>query len=267
VVTVAPAWHALTATVVGPKHRSVGRGGQDAAGSRSVEGGHVIAVADGHGSERCYRADRGADLAVQTALEVLSRPNVHADAVPAAIVNAWRAAVSTDVGAHPFGTLAADPDSEEAEPYTAYGTTLLAAVARVDAVLLVQLGDGEMLVAGAGADGARRALPPDPLLAADMTTSLALDDAADHMRVSRLDRARESIDLLVLATDGYANAFADDAAFAQVASDLRRWLVMRDPAWMAGELPGWLEQSAGITGDDASLGLLYRWPLPPPPAS
>jgi hypothetical protein len=87
------------------------------------------------------------------------------------------------------------------------------------------------------------------------------------MRVALLDRARASIDLIVLATDGYANAFADDAAFAQVASDLRRWLVMRDPAWMAGELPGWLEQSAGITGDDASLGLLYRWPLPPPPAS
>lgn len=254
------------ATVVGPKHSVAGRGGQDASGSRAVEGGHVIAVADGHGSERCYRADRGADLAVRVALDALADPGV--DSLAAALVEAWRAAVSADVAQHPFGTLADDPGADEPEPFTAYGTTLLAAAARADGLTVVHLGDGETLVAGVGAEGApRRALAPDPLLAADMTTSLALDDAADHVRVVRFEPSDTSVDLVVLATDGYANAFADDAAFAQVGSDLLRWLGARDPAWVEGELPSWLEHSAGITGDDASLALLYRWPLPPPPAS
>lgn len=272
-MTAEPAWHAATATVVGPKHRDAGRGGQDASGSRAVEGGQVIAVADGHGSERCYRADRGADLAVRVALDVLSGPAGGAarasdGSVATGLVEAWRAAVGADVDTHPFGTLDVDPGADEPEPFTAYGTTLLAAVARADGLLVVHLGDGETLVAGAGISGApRRALAPDPLLAADMTTSLALDDAPDHVRVVRFDPSDASVDLVVLATDGYANAFTDDAAFAQVGSDLLRWLGMRDPAWIAGELPSWLEHSAGITGDDASLGLLYRWPLPPPPAS
>lgn len=261
-------WQGVTASVVGPKHRVAGRDGQDASGSRTTEGGHVIAVADGHGSERCYRADRGADLAVRCALEVMASSPADPAAIPQALVAAWRAAVTADVGTQPFGTLADDPGAVELEPFTAYGTTLIAAVARAEGLLVVHLGDGETLVAGLGADGApRRALAPDPLLAADMTTSLALDDAADHVRVGRFDPADTSVDLLVLATDGYANAFADDAAFAQVGSDLLRWLRMRDPAWVGGELPSWLEHSAGITGDDASLGLLYRWPLPPPPAS
>lgn len=262
-----PTWHAAAASVVGPKHRDAGRGGQDASDSRAIPGGHAVAVADGHGSERCYRADRGADLAVRVALEILAAAE-EAAAIPSTLIEAWRRAVDADVAAFPFGTLELDSGADEPEPYTAYGTTLLAAAARADGLIVVHLGDGETLVAGMGRDGApRRGLAPDPLLAADMTTSLALDDAADHVRISRFEPSDASVDLLVLATDGYANAFADDAAFTQVGSDLLRWLGMRDPAWIEGELPSWLEHSAGITGDDASLALLYRWPLPPPPAS
>jgi serine/threonine protein phosphatase PrpC len=267
-----PSWHAATATVTGPKHRDAGRDGQDASAMRPMAGGHVIAIADGHGSERCYRADRGARLAVTSALAVLLRAaqsgatSLHAavEMIPGELVGAWRDEVMADRDRHPIGAFDHDLPEDDDDSFTAYGTTLLAAMARGDELLIVHLGDGESLLAST--DGTpRRPFIRDPLLAADMTTSLALPDAERHVRTRAFDCSVERIDLVVLATDGYANAFADDAAFDQVGPDLLRGLGARDPGWVAGELPAWLEHSAGVSGDDASLGLLYRWPLPTQP--
>jgi serine/threonine protein phosphatase PrpC len=235
-----------------------------------MAGGHVMAVADGHGSERCFRSARGAELAVASALAVLGRylDLSHAgarptDRVPLArdLVDSWRAAVQRDLEESPIGSLPSDAQMDGDDEFMPYGTTMLAAAASDDIVVVAQLGDGESLLAST-AQGPIRPPLRDPELAADTTTSLALPDAEDRIRIAFVHLSERPVDLVLLASDGYSNAFADDAAFGQVATDLLAWLSQRDPQWVAQELPVWLAQSAAVSGDDASLGLLYRWPVP-----
>ena len=58
----------------------------------------------------------------------------------------------------------------------------------------------------------------------------------------------------MLATDGYANSFADDADFEQVARDLYTAIQQDDPATVADRLPDWLQAtSKGGSGDDISV--------------
>jgi serine/threonine protein phosphatase PrpC len=269
VVTPVGAWQAIAATVVGPSHRRAGRGGEDAVGSHAADGVQAIAVADGHGSPRCYRAARGAELAVAAALEVLGQqpwddgpPAVarQAAGIGAALVNAWRGRVTADLASRPLGSLPDDVEPLDGSTYTPYGTTVVAAAASREALLIVHLGDGASLVVSSPG-GPRRPVPRDPAIAADATTSLALDDAEDYVHVVATDLRDDPTELVVLASDGYSNAFTDDAAFDQVGTDLLRWLGGPDPAIVARDLPSWLDQSAQVTGDDASLALLYR-PIP-----
>ena len=58
----------------------------------------------------------------------------------------------------------------------------------------------------------------------------------------------------MLATDGYANSFADNAAFEQVAKDIYGNIQQDGPATVADLLPGWLrETSEAGSGDDISV--------------
>ena len=59
---------------------------------------------------------------------------------------------------------------------------------------------------------------------------------------------------VMLATDGYANSFADDSDFKQVAKDLYAAIQQDGPPTVAGHLPDWLEAtSKGGSGDDISV--------------
>jgi len=65
--------------------------------------------------------------------------------------------------------------------------------------------------------------------------------------------------LIMAATDGYANSFVNDDAFRKVGSDILA--IMREDSVRAVEenLLEWLDEaSASGSGDDISLGILYR---------
>ena len=140
----------------------------------------------------------------------------------------------------------------------AYGTTLIAALAvGRELVLLLQCGDGDVL-AVAGDGTVDRPLPADERSFGNETASLCLPEAWTEFR-SRLLDAGDLPDLLLLATDGYANSYAGDEAFRDVARDLLV-AVGRDGGEAVGAaLPAWLgETSAGGSGDDITVGLMVR---------
>ena len=67
--------------------------------------------------------------------------------------------------------------------------------------------------------------------------------------------------LILAATDGYANAYRDEASFRQVAGDF--WTLLRDEGEAAVQphLSEWLnEASQQGSGDDISVGLVWRPP-------
>jgi hypothetical protein len=170
--------------------------------------------------------------------------------------------VHADLAAAPIRAEELDgtsPDWADSGPELAYAATLLVAVATPDRLLLVHLGDGDLLVVGP--DGVvGRPLPADPASVAGTTSTLSQPDAVEASRGTVLDLATDPVDLLLMATDGYGNAFADPGWPARVGRDLHDQLRDDGPPQVRGRLGGWVADAASVGGDDATLALLVRAP-------
>ncbi len=265
----------LTASVTGAAHLRAGRPNQDAAGCWCGEDGSVVlAVADGHGGDAYFRSDRGARFAVEEAVGACR--DLDARLAPMAIRDGVRHGrlgqeLAREIVRRWQRRVEEDRDDEEADPEVRprrrpaptgstrpYGTTLIVALAvGADLVLLLQCGDGDVLaVAGDGA--VDRPLPSDERSFGNETASLCLPEAWTEFR-SRLLDADELPAMLLLATDGYANSYADDDAFRPVARDLFLAVTEDGEEAVGAALPAWLaETSEGGSGDDITAGLLVR---------
>ncbi|WP_168218346.1 PP2C family serine/threonine-protein phosphatase [Nocardioides eburneiflavus] len=257
------AWRAVSASRRGSAHGE-GVPNQDAVQVRRVAGAHgdvwVVAVADGHGGARYVRSDVGArtavDVAVRQVAEALSDrddpPAVLREVVPR-IVEEWRTQVAADARDRPL------TDDERARgsdgSATAYGATLLVAVVGGHGVAVAQVGDGDALVRSHGF--ATRPVPGDDRLVAGETTSMCLESAVDDFRYAVVPDSAEP-DLVLLSTDGYGNSFAQADWWHGLVDDLADFVVRSGFDRVADELPGWLEESARVGGDDVSAVLLVR---------
>lgn len=265
----------------GALHLRHGLPNQDAVLWRPIEDASpsgVIAVADGHGSNRCFRSQIGAALAAGVGLdavdEVLGSPapdQIVPERLAADISERWRADVGAHLERHPFtveelGRLeeaeGADTRAEvEAGPLLAYGTTLLVAGADDRSIVALQIGDGDILTVDRHGIVARP-LPPDPRSVGNATASLARSTSADDARARVLSMDEDGPVLVMASTDGYANSFEEDAGFLQVGSDLLRMIHSEGLAAVSDELEGWLAEASELgSGDDVSLGLLAAEPL------
>lgn len=239
----------------------------------------IVGVADGHGSPSCFRSEHGSALAVTTAIDVLRAfMTEHADCDPDELVEAalemlprrveerWKAAVLAELERRPFEADELDhlerergPGARagvEANPYLAFGTTLLLTGVAERYRLYFQLGDGDIVAVSASGE-ARQPLPPDARLIANETTSLCQPEAWRDVRL-RLDFG-EPPALVLVSTDGYSNSFGGGDDFLKVGSDLLAMLKEHGAGPVAEHLPGWLaETTESGSGDDISVGLLYR---------
>jgi serine/threonine protein phosphatase PrpC len=254
-------WIALGASVRGILHLRRDQPNQDAvAWSRaSIRGGPIaVAVADGHGSFRHPRSAEGAQIAVEIAVALLEdwlrTAPAHDDGadLPDAMLEAWRSEVEMHFAAHPLSEL-----PEEYDPQGLYGSTLLAAGIYQGRMICLQIGDGEIL--GLARDGAMfRPLPASPNCFDNFTDSLCQEDAADRFRVAVVE---DDVALLLLASDGYVNSYADREAFEEIGPDYLALLNRAGADRVASGLPGWLAEITRTgSGDDITLGLLWAAP-------
>jgi serine/threonine protein phosphatase PrpC len=257
------AWRAVSASRRGSAHGE-GVPNQDAVRvERAASAGGdvwVVAVADGHGGARYVRSDVGArtavDVAVRHVAEALSDRDdpatVLREVVPG-IVEEWRTQVAGDARDRPFTEDERARGSDGSA--TAYGATLLVAVVGGHGVAVAQVGDGDALVRSHGF--ATRPVPGDDRLVAGETTSLCLDSAAEDFRYAVVPDSAEP-DLVLLSTDGYGNSFAQADWWHGLVDDVADFVVRSGFERVADELPGWLEESARVGGDDVSAVLLVR---------
>jgi serine/threonine protein phosphatase PrpC len=230
-------WRVLGASVRGAHHARTARPNQDAIawrGPTADEPWLVMAVADGHGAPRYLRSHRGAKLAVQFAVELASdfcalhaNPgdlaalgDLAAEQLPRTLVRAWQDAVRQELQDKPF-----TPDEEAAwqrhtgprsspvDPMRAYGATVLAALLAPQYAMFLQLGDGDILIVDPGGDVSRPPLSTDPRLVANQTTSLCSPNAWKDVRIYFQPLLGRMPALIMLATDGYKNSFADEDGF------------------------------------------------------
>ena len=282
-------WLALTASQLGAAHQATGLPNQDAVAVRQVRPDVLVAaVADGHGHRRHFRSARGSQLAVTVACEAAQELAARLDgfqtaapiesealgALVPAITGEWREAVREDVAADPF-TSGEDASRGGDDPLIAYGSTLLLAIAGRRWLLLVQIGDGDIM--GIQPDGRPLLpVPRDPSLDGQLTTSLCGPGAEDEFRAAVVDTSTTPLLGVMLATDGYGNAQLADPWTDAVSADLAELINDRPPEWLAGQLPLWASRCASADGsaDDTTIALLiapsatgWRHDVPDEPAA
>jgi serine/threonine protein phosphatase PrpC len=272
-------------TVPGASHLRAGVPNQDAI-LQVRESGRglplVVSVSDGHGSDKCFRSDRGSRFAVKEAArlvgEFLDRSRGDADHaalegrareyLPREFVRRWREAAGADLRERPFTEAELEAverkDGRQAlrllasNPLLAYGATSLTVAVTDSFALYLQLGDGEILNVSEAGEVAR-ALPEDERLFANETTSLCTPDAERNFRVRVQAFAGETPALILLSTDGYVNSFSDSAGFFKVGSDLLEMLRADGFDPINASIKGWLEEATRAgSGDDCTLGLVCR---------
>lgn len=284
-MTQEPLWHVIGQSVRGASHVRADLPNQDAIIWRhlSREGPPlVLVVSDGHGSAKSFRSDRGSKFAVTAAADLMQEllsgvsdplnlsavKRVAEQRLPKELVRRWQMAVDADLGEDPFSEeelakLAQQRGESNRRkviktPRLAYGATVLGVLVARDFFLFLQLGDGDILwVADDGT--VTRPFSRDARLIANETTSLCMSDAWREVRLRFQANYGDLPALIMASTDGYANSFVNDDAFRKVGSDILA-IMREDGVGLVGEsLPEWLsEASAAGSGDDISLGILYR---------
>ncbi|HZG53257.1 MAG TPA: PP2C family serine/threonine-protein phosphatase [Pyrinomonadaceae bacterium] len=280
-------WRVIGETVPGASHLRAGIPNQDAifhTRQSSARLPVIVSISDGHGSNKCFRSDRGSRFAVRIGANLLDElingrhaalPPVEIESrvresLPAQFIKRWRAAVDADLQREPFREeefkRMVEKDGEkarrlvEANPYLAYGATSLSFLLTPTYALYLQLGDGEMINVSAGGEIVQP-LPEDARLLANETTSLCLDKAADDFRFAiRPHDAGDLPALIILTTDGYYNSFSTTAGFHQVGGDLLQMLREEDGFDTVNRgVKGWLEEAtAAGSGDDCTLAIICR---------
>jgi serine/threonine protein phosphatase PrpC len=243
----------------------------------------VLSVADGHGSPKCFRSDRGSRFAVKKGAYLLTEflderrgkfdlaeIESQKDYLAKVFVKRWREAVEVDLKKEPFTTeefenLEKKSDAKakklvEDNPFLAYGTTSLNAAFEEDFILYLQLGDGDILNVSASGE-VSKPLPEDARLLANETTSMCLPKAEKDFRFfAQKISAEQSPAFVLLSTDGYLNSFSSEAGFFQAATDIQELLRAENGFNAVSEnLKGWLEEATRMgSGDDCTVGIVYR---------
>lgn len=273
-------WDVMGASVRGATHIRTKLPNQDAIAWYAPahrEDCLILAISDGHGAPRYVRSHKGAKLAVKLAVEILQEfaadenaaeelstlPD-HADGrLPRTLVRSWQSAVRHDIAAHPFTAAEKLLVSEQKhdlddDPLRAYGATLLAALITPQYLLLLQLGDGDILIVDSAGRVARPPMPYDPRLIANQTTSLCGPTAWQDMRAYFQAFMSRPPALVMLSTDGYANSFADENGFTTAATDILEFIRGHGPHHTRIQLPGWLRATSKAgSGDDISVAIAY----------
>jgi len=280
-------WRVIGETVPGASHLRAGIPNQDAilqVRQSSARLPVIVSISDGHGSNKCFRSDRGSRFAVRIGSDLLDEliHGRHAalppteiegrvrESLTAEFIRRWRAAVDADLKREPFReeefARMIERDGErarrlvEANSYLAYGATSLSFLLTPTYALYLQLGDGEMITVSEGGE-IGHPLPEDTRLLANETTSLCLDKAAQDFRFAvQPHGAGDMPALILLTTDGYYNSFSTIAGFHQVGGDLLQML--REPdgfGTVNRSVRGWLEEAtAAGSGDDCTLAIVCR---------
>jgi serine/threonine protein phosphatase PrpC len=265
-------WQAVSATALGGTHRISGKPNQDAHSVTAVDDALVLVVADGHGSEKSFRSDRGSRMATglgaSLAADVLpllgSAPaddltTLVRDRV-AEMVDRWQWAVREDEGVDRLvpGSIDEWPVfATDADLLRVYGSTFVFALLTDRHGLFVQIGDGDLTARSVTGDTGP-AVEGDARLFANQTTSLCQVDADRDIRIRIVDLDRVHLELVMLSSDGYGNAFEDEIWQPAVAADVVELRRTEGLDWIADNLSDWADDAAMTAGDDVTIVLAFR---------
>jgi Protein phosphatase 2C len=253
-------WLVWGATARGASHIRSGMRNQDAIGFLPASDGSprcALVASDGHGGKAHPLSHLGSRFAVEAALAVLGDLLASDGPDPCDTTPEQRAALVERIHQTWIGrvTAHAGRDGELQDILLPYGATLVAAAVSEGHILLLQIGDGDVLLAGPEG-GPFKPLADDEGLFGEQTYSLCRADAPDAARTASVGRGRGTLFVMV-STDGLAKSFSADAEFQAVGRRYRDLIAERGLGGAVEGLGTWLsEVTAQGSGDDISLGFL-----------
>lgn len=265
-------YQGLTASATGSSHLRVQKPCQDKSAAFGNYDFSAIVVCDGHGGEKHFRSDKGAEIAVSVAQKIVpafvKSVGKHPDPpafscrwkeLEKRMVFIWRETVEKDYEKQPFSNqeltdFSSDMQDElKSDPCIAYGTTLLLAVMCSEHLFLLQLGDGDCAVFRTGTN--EKPIADDPRCAFGRTASLCDKDALAHIRDCIL--SDKQIVGCVLSSDGVKNSFESEEYYLKFCQTLVAECRTNRKAKI--ELQQFLPQlSSNGSGDDVSIAILFR---------
>jgi hypothetical protein len=278
-------WTALAGSVVGDLHIKKNLPNQDAIAFYRLPGrssAFVMAVSDGHGSEKCPRSDIGSALAVNTAVKVfmdswslmksrldesaaVDRPSILASIerhirkdITKQLVDTWISAVDAHSASVPFQL-----EQTQANRLLAYGATLTIVFLCEHFSACMRLGDCEVLVVDRDSK-VGRIEPRNEAQVGEDTDSLCMPNADKRFSVSFQasdDVSLDSNQLYLICSDGYEKAFESNAGFEQSAIDFAKMASSgKGRETIEQKMESWLREYSNYSGDDVSVGLLFGKP-------
>ncbi len=279
-----PAWGIMGASVCGAAHFRTNRANQDAIKWLPVENHATFAmlsVSDGHGGKTSFRSDTGSRLAVEVATAVLSEfmatsretenlsliKSIAEEKLPLALHRQWKNRVNEHLVKNPLSKdellllkkAGIDESDLNLDSYTSiYGSTLLSVLVTPSYALLLQLGDGAILIVTDEGE-VQRPLPGDPRFFAEETTSLSMNEAWREFQTCFQVLSNKYPGLLLISTDGYINSFPRDDDFHKVGCDILNMIRTGGIEDIKNNLSTWLTETSHLgSGDDITLGVVYR---------
>ena len=289
------AWKSFGCSVRGASHIRLDKANQDSEYSHQgwvlsdgkIKIPSINAVSDGHGGDKYIRSAIGSDIATKLTGKIVEAykenplsPEMQKDDLADIIRHiksryllSWQEEIDDHVKQNPFddSELAflkdncseKDCDSVINNPRSAYGCTFMCAICYDDIVLVLQLGDGDVLGLYPD-DDVRELFEADPRNVGIETLSLgSLRNVSDITHKILID---EDIPrLITLTTDGVKNSYNDQTAdiekFLKIPIVIKNELVKNNLSTdeVKASIEKWLEKvTTDGAGDDVTIGVVFR---------
>jgi len=226
-----------------------------------------LAVADGHGSEKHDLSEHGSRLAAKAAVQIMQELHHKFGTMPREltrsfkqdfprlVVRRWQRFVKEDAVSRSI-PVPEDLDGIRAL-YSRYGTTLLAAMCMPQAVLLGQIGDGNIVfIDSEGRVEVPFAETSDELIG-NATYSMSSEQA--HLLWSTAQRTVDAKPtLFLMSTDGLANSFESDPSYQAFARSLLENIRAKSVHAYRDYFPEMLSDfTSRGSGDDITIAIHY----------
>lgn len=237
----------------------------------------IIAVADGHGSSKCPRSDRGSLIAVNTFCTVMKNYLLNYGREKDGLTNLvtflnregdmrfaqdiceeWQTRVKQSYYKNKAENVKDNNGNIDwKKVYSLYGTTLLGMLITDTFVFSFQIGDGDINYITS--DEISTLVEPEKFLGTE-THSLSKTDAW-RKSVASVRRKNESDDapyLYMLSTDGFSNSFVNEDEFHKTCREYYKMISEHGYEAVRDNLAKWLKETSELgCGDDITVVMAY----------
>lgn len=237
----------------------------------------IIAVADGHGSSKCPRSDRGSLIAVNTFCTVMKNYLLNYGREKDGLTNLvtflnregdmrfaqdiceeWQTRVKQSYYKNKAENVKDNNGNIDwKKVYSLYGTTLLGMLITDTFVFSFQIGDGDINYITS--DEISKLVEPEKFLGTE-THSLSKTDAW-RKSVASVRRKNESDDapyLYMLSTDGFSNSFVNEDEFHKTCREYYKMISEHGYEAVRDNLAKWLKETSELgCGDDITVVMAY----------